>query len=142
MGRTIAFWRWCASRREGVAAALDSQTVRSEAHSGASGYDRGKRTKGRKRFLLVDTLGMIFGAALVPANETVRAGAKVLLNPLLGWLSWLRKVVVDSAYSRPEYTGWIRKQRPKLEIAPIKRSDDLRGFHVPPKRWIVERTFT
>jgi transposase len=124
-----------------TAAALDSQTVRSEAHGGAVGYDPGKRTKGRKRFLLVDTLGMILGAAVVPANETERSGAKVLLKPLLGWFPWLRKIWVDSGYCGPDFAAWVREQRPKLEIEVIKRSDDLRGFHVLPKRWIVERTF-
>jgi len=124
-----------------TASAMDSQTVRSEAHGGAVGYDPGKRTKGRKRFLLVDTLGMILGAAVVPANETERAGAKVLLKPLLEWYPWLRKIWVDSGYSGPDFAGWVREQRPKLEIEVIKRSDDLQGFHVLPKRWIVERTF-
>ena len=124
-----------------TAAALDSQTVRSEAHGGAVGYDPGKRTKGRKRFVLVDTLGMILGAAVVPANETERAGAKVLLKPLLEWFPWLRKIWVDSGYCGPDFAAWVRDKRPKLEIEVIKRSDDLRGFHILPKRWIVERTF-
>ena len=124
-----------------TAAALDSQTVRSAAHGGAVGYDPGKRTKGRKRFLLVDTLGMILGAVVVPANETERAGAKVLLKPLLDWFPWLRKIWVDSGYSGPDFASWVREQRPNLEVEVIKRSDDLRGFHVLPKRWIVKRTF-
>ena len=112
-------WRLRASVRESegkrcrpTAAALDSQTVRFTAHGGAVGYDPGKRTKGRKRFLLVDTLGMILGAALVPANETERSGAKVLLKPLLGWFPWLRKVWADSDYSRPEFAAWVREQHP------------------------------
>ena len=120
------------------AAALDSQTVRSEAHDGAVGYDPGKRTKGRKRILLVDTLGIILGAAVAPANETERAGAKILLKPLLKWFPWLRMIWVDSC--GPEFAGWVREQRPKLDVEVIKRSDDLRGFHVLPKRWIVVRT--
>jgi transposase len=128
-------------RSRPTAAALDSQTVRSGAHGGAVGYDSGKRTKGRKRFLLVDTLGMILGAAVVPASETERAGAKVLLKPLLDWFPWLRKIWADGGYSGPDFASWLREQRPKLEIEVIKRSDDLRGFHVLPQRWIVERTF-
>ena len=123
-----------------TAAALDSQTVRSEAHGGAVGYDPGKRTKGRKRLLLVDTVGMILGAAVVPANDMERAGAKVLLKLLLEWFPWLRKIWVDSGYSGPDFVGWVREERPQLEIEVIKRSDDLRGFHILPKRWIVERT--
>ena len=52
-----------------------------------------------------------------------------------------RKVWADSAYCGPEFAAWVREQRPQLEIEVIKRSDDLRGVHVLPKRWIVERTF-
>jgi putative transposase len=128
-------------RSRPTAAALDSQTVRSEAHGGAVGYDPGKRTKGRKRFLLVDTLGMILGAAVVPADQTERTGAKVLLKPLLPWFPWLRKMWVDSGYSGPDFAAWVRELRPKLEVAVIKRIDALKGFHILPKRWIVERTF-
>jgi len=124
-----------------TAAALDSQTVRTAAHGGAVGYDPGKRTKGRKRFPLVDTLGMILGATVVPANETERAGAKVLLKPLPGWFPWWRKIWADSGYRGPDFAAWVRDQRPKLEIEVVKRSDDLRGFHIRPKRRIVERTF-
>lgn len=124
-----------------TAAVLDSQTVRSGAHGGTVGYDPGKKTKGRKRFLLVDTLGMVLGAAVVPADRPERAGAKALLQPLLAWFPWLRKLWVDSGYSGPDFASWVREQRPKLEVEVIKRSDDLRGFHLLPKRWIVERTF-
>lgn len=114
--------------------------MRSAAHGGAVGYDPGKRTKGRKRFLLVDTLGIILGAAGVPANEPERPGAKVLLKPLLGWFRWLRKIWVDSGYCGPDFAAWVREQRPKLEIEVTRRSDGPRGFHVLPKRWLVERT--
>ena len=86
-------------------------------------------------------MGMILGAAVVPANETERSGAKVWLKPLLGWFPWLQKIWVDSGYCGPDFAAWVRAQRPKLEIEVIKRSDDQWGFHVLPKRWIVERTF-
>lgn len=84
---------------------------------------------------------MILGAAVVPANETERAGAKVLLKPLLEWFPWLRKIWVDSGFCGPDFAAWVREQRPKLEIEVIKRSADLRGYHILPKRWIAERTF-
>jgi transposase len=105
------------------------------------GYDPGKRTKGRKRFLLVDTLGMVLGAAVVPADQTERTGAAVLLQPLLKWFPWLRTMWVDSGYSGPNFASWVRELRPKLEVQVINRFHDLRGFHILPKRWIVERTF-
>ncbi len=124
-----------------TAASLDSQTVRSAAHGGAVGYDPGKRTKGRKRFLLVDTLGMILGATVVPADQPERTGAKTLIKPLLGWFPWLRKIWVDGGFCGPAFADWVRDQRPKLEIEVIPRSAEQQGFHVLPKRWVVERTF-
>ena len=64
-----------------TACALDSQTVRSAGHGGAVGYGAGKKTKGRKRFLFVDTLGLILAAAVVPASTAERAGMGESLGP-------------------------------------------------------------
>lgn len=124
-----------------TAAVLDSQTVRSNPHGGAVGYDAAKKTKGRKRFLLVDTLGLILGAGVQPANTVERAGAQSLLEPLLPYFHWLRKLWVDGGYTGEEFAAWVRTQRPKLEVEVIKRHDHVTGFHVLPKRWVVERTF-
>ena len=60
-----------------TAAVRDSQTVRSNPHGGNVGYDAGKKTKGRKRFVLVDTRGGLLGVAVQPANIPERAGAQV-----------------------------------------------------------------
>jgi len=62
---------------------IDSQSVRSDGHGGAVGYDAGKKIKGCKRFVCVDTLGMLLGVAITPANVPERAGAKELLQPIL-----------------------------------------------------------
>ena len=127
-------------RSRPTAAVLDSQTVRSDPHGGAVGYDAGKKTKGRKRFLLVDTLGLVLGAAVQPASTPERAGAQALLAPLRPYFSWLRKLWADGGYSGAEFADWVRTQRPKLGVEIVKRSDDGRGFQVLPKRWVVERT--
>lgn len=58
---------------------IDSQSVRSNGHGGLVGYDAGKKIKGRKRFVCVDTLG----GAITPANVPERSGAKELLQPIL-----------------------------------------------------------
>lgn len=126
-------------RSRPTAAILDSQTVRSDPHGGAVGYDAGKKTKGRKRFLLVDTLGMVLGAAVQPANTPERKGAQALLEPLLPYFTWLRKLWVDGGYSGEEFAGWVREQRPKLEVQLVSRMQP-NGFQILPKRWIVERT--
>lgn len=126
---------------EPSAAVLDSQTVRSDAHGGDVGYDAGKKTKGRKRFIIVDTLGLLLGVMVVPADVPERIGAQGLLGPIMPALGTLRKLWVDGGYSGPDFADWVRKQSPKLEVEVIKRSDDIKGFKILPKRWVVERTF-
>ena len=123
-----------------TAAILDSQTVRSAGHGGAVGYDAGKKTKGRKRFLLVDTLGLVLAVGVCPANTPERAGAKELLEPVLPYFKWLRKLWVDGGYSGPEFAAALQELRPKLDVEVVKRSDDTSGFAVLPRRWVVERT--
>lgn len=123
------------------AAILDSQTVRSDPHGGDVGYDAGKKTKGRKRFLLVDTLGMVLGVSVQPANTQERAGALALLALVLPVFTWLRKLWVDGGYAGPDFAEAAREHRPKLEVEVVKRGDDMEGFSVLPRRWIVERTF-
>lgn len=105
------------------------------------GYDAGKKTKGRKRFIIVDTLGLLLGVVVVPANVPERIGAQDLLQPLMPALGTLRKLWVDGGYSGPDFAEWVRKLSPKLEVEVIKRSEDVQGFKVLPKRWVVERTF-
>jgi putative transposase len=124
-----------------TAAILDSQSVKSDSHGGAVGYDAGKHIKGRKRHLLVDTLGLVLGVILTPASTTDRAGAQTLLERMLGWFTWLRLLWVDGGYSGETFAQWVKGIRSSLEVEVVKRSDDLRGFRVLPRRWIVERTF-
>lgn len=128
-------------RSRPTACILDSQTVRSADHGGEVGYDAGKKTKGRKRHLLVDTLGLILGVWITPANTPERAGAQGLLRRVLVGFSWLKKMWVDGGYSGPEFAAWVRTIRPKLDVEVIRRCDDVKGFKVLPRRWVVERTF-
>ena len=122
------------------AAVIDSQSVRAAAHGGKVGYDAGKKTKGRKRFLCVDTLGLILGLFLTSADTPERAGAKNLLAPVLKEHR-LRKIWADGGFTGKEFAHWVREQRPQTEVEIIKRSDSVKGFTVLPKRWVVERTF-
>jgi len=128
-------------RSRPTACILDSQTVRSAAHGGTVGYDAAKKTKGRKRHLLVDTLGLILGVWLTPASTPERAGAEGLLGRVLVWFSWLRIMWVDGGYTGPAFASWVRTLRPKLKVEVVRRCDKLEGFAVLPRRWVVERTF-
>ena len=77
--------RACGKRSRPTAAILDSQTVKSDSHGGPVGYDAGKRIKGRKRHLLVDTLGLVLGVVV----------------------TWLRLLWVDGGYSGPDFAQWV-----------------------------------
>ena len=128
-------------RSRPTAAILDSQSVKSAGHGGTVGYDAAKQIKGRKRHLLVDTLGRVLGVVVTPANVTERAGAQMLWARALGWFAWLRILWVDGGYTGAAFAQWVRGLRPKLAVEVVKRSDDTKGFKVLPRRWVVERTF-
>ena len=124
------------------AAVLDSQTVKMADQGGPSGYDAGKKTKGRKRHILVDTLGLLLGVYVGAANEQDRDGAKTLLQRVVGWYGRLAKIWADGGYAGA-LVVWVKALRPRgrLHLDIVRRHDDVRGFVVLPKRWLVERTF-
>jgi transposase len=126
-----------------TAAIIDSQSVKTSNHGGVRGYDAGKKVMGRKRHLLVDTLGLILHVVVHPASIQDRDGAKLVLGVLLKRFGWLRCIFADSGYAG-ELVSWCKRLLPhrgvRLEI--VKRSDaDQHRFVILRKRWIVERTF-
>ena len=128
-------------RPQPTAAILDSQSVKSAGHGGPVGYDAGKRIKGRKRHLLVDTLGLVLGVVVTPADTTEREGGTAVLGRVLVWLASLRLLWVDGGYTGDIFAKWVKALRAKLAVEVVKRSDDVQGFRVLPRRWVVERTF-
>jgi transposase len=128
-------------RSRPTAASLASQSVKSAGHGGRVGYDAGKRIQGRKRHLLVDTLGLVLGVAVTPASTTERAGAQILLGRVLGWFTWLRILWVDGGYTGATFAQWVKGLRRQLAVTVVKRSDATAGFKILPRRWVVERTF-
>jgi transposase len=106
---------------------------------GARGYDAGKKIKGRKRHIVVDTMGLILALVVHPADIQDRDGAKVVLAKLVGKFPRLKRIWADGGYAG-KLIEWTRNLGHwVLEI--VKRSDEVTGFRVLPKRWIVERTF-
>ena len=124
-----------------TAAILDSQSVKSAPHGGEVGYDAGKKLKGRKRHLLVDSMGLLLGVAVTPASTPEREGALTLLGRVLVWFNWLHLLWADAGYTGDAFAGSVRELLPKLRVEIVKRSDDTTGFKVLPRRWVVERTF-
>jgi putative transposase len=130
-------------RSQPTAAILDSQTVRAADHPGLKGYDAAKRTKGRKRHILVDTLGLLLAVCVGPADVAERAGARSLLGKALGRLPWLRCIWADQGYEGPDFAAWVRSHRKtgSLRLEVVRRDPGQKGFSALPRRWIVERTF-
>ncbi len=122
-----------------TAGSIDSQSVKTVGVSSRFGYDAGKKVKGRKRHLLVDTLGLVFALAVTTADVQDRDGCRLLLRKLSGSGKKLRKVWVDGGY-RGLLLGWVALHF-KFVLSVVLRSDKRKEFIVLPKRWVVERTF-
>ena len=122
-----------------TAGCLDSQSVKTSEWSNTRGFDAAKAVKGRKRHMLVDTLGLILAARVTTAGVQDRDGAKLLLKNLQGFCKKLRLIWVDGAY-RGELLEWV-SERFKFRLEAVLRSDKQKGFIALPKRWLVERTF-
>ena len=125
-----------------TAAILDSQSVKVSNHGGMRGYDAGKKIMGRKRHILVDTLGLILAVVVHLADIQDRDGARLVLEKLQGAFGWLRLIWVDGGYAGAALSQWLKALLPKrgMRLEVVKRNE-LHRFKVLPKRWIVERTF-
>jgi putative transposase len=124
-----------------TAAIIDSQSVKSvEESAPPNGYDAHKNVKGRKRHLLVDTLGLPLSIYVTSADVQDRGGAQGLLAGLKALLPRLKKIWADGAYTGDKLADWCKEQG-GWELQIVERSADIEGFAVLPHRWIVERTF-
>jgi putative transposase len=103
---------------------------------------REKKIKGIKRHILVDTLGLILVVVVHPANIQDRDGAKLVFAKAKAKGKWPRMELVwaDGGYAG-KLIAWVSSLcQWILEI--VKRNDDVKGFKLLPKRWVVERTFS
>src|SRR5215211_1523045 len=104
------------------------------------GYDAAKTIKGKKRHLIVDTLGLMLGLDVTPADVQDRDGFLPLLKSVRHVFVFLERLFADGAYSGAA-TAAAAKRTGKVVLEIVKRSDAAKGFVVVAKRWIVERTF-
>lgn len=127
-----------------TAAILDSQSVETATMIHPEvGYDAGKKTKGRKRHLLVDTLGLMMVVVVTAASLPEREGAKLIfkkVNESKQRFFRLVTIWVDGGYRGQDFMRWVMDTY-RWIIETVLRSDDAQGFEVLPRRWVVERTF-
>lgn len=118
---------------------MDSQSVKCTAVPGERGYDAGKKVNGRKRHILVDTLGLLLAVVVTAASVQDRDGARLLLSRLPGGCKKLRKIWVDGGYAG-RLLEWVTDHF-RFSLAVVLRPRETRKFVLLPRRWVVERTF-
>jgi putative transposase len=118
---------------------IDAQSVKSTLVSSEDkGFDAGKKIKGIKRHIIVDTLGLILAVVIQSASVQDRDGAIRVIDKLVENWKKIIKIFADGGY-RGQLIETI-KTKFKIDLEIIKR-DELHTFKILPKRWIVERTF-
>jgi transposase len=124
------------------AACIDSQSVKTTEVGGSErGYDGGKRISGRKRHVLVDTIGLLLVVLITSAAlDDGAAAIKLLTHISADEFPRLTVIFGDSKYHNHDLHAWLTEHRPGWRIEVKKRPGGTTGFIPLPKRWVVERT--
>lgn len=118
----------------------DAQSVKTAYWGPDRGFDGGKWVKGRKRHIIVDTLGLLLGVIVTAANVQDKRGLPLLLQQVRDRFERLVTIYADQGYTSQPLVQWVwRHIGCRLQIVP--RRQPTAGFAVLPKRWIAERTF-
>jgi transposase len=125
------------------AGVMDAQSIKTSEGGQDRGFDMGKKTTGRKRHIIVDTLGLILVVMVTSASVQDRPGGRRLLERLAAQFRTISLIWADGGYANSIDSTLLSWARDKLNLVVeiVKRTDDVKGFKILPRRWVVERTF-
>lgn len=120
---------------------IDSQSVKVAPFiQEDKGIDGNKKVNGRKRHLLTDTLGLVWGVVVHGANQTDGAMAQRVVEPLQGYLHRMKKILADAAYKQ-RFMDWVYTNLLGVELEISSRPPTSQGFVPVQWRWVTERAF-
>ena len=120
---------------------IDSQSIKAAPFvSKEKGIDGNKKINGRKRHIITDTLGLVWGVVVHAANQSDGSKAQQVVEPLVGYLHRMKKILADAAYQKV-FMNWVNENLLGVELEISSKPPSTQGF-VPVKwRWVTEQTF-